>query len=57
MGQFLITLGIVLLAVGGLSLGVIMGRPPIKGSCGGLSCIPGAGCAACPRKAKKGGSS
>ena len=53
MVNFLITFGLVLLAFAGLSLGAIFGRPPIKGSCGGLSCIPGADCAACPKRANK----
>ncbi len=54
MALFLITLVLVLLAFAGLSLGAMFGRPPIKGSCGGLSCISGADCAACPRHADKG---
>jgi hypothetical protein len=54
MTTFLITLGLVLLAFAGLSLGVIFGRAPIKGSCGGLACIPGADCTACPNPSKAG---
>lgn len=42
------------LAFGGLALGLIWGREPIKGSCGGLACIPGTDCAACPRRDKGG---
>lgn len=44
---FLPTLAILLLAIAGLAAGVIAGRPPIRGSCGGLSCIGGGACAAC----------
>ena len=54
MTTFLLTLGLILLAFAGLSLGVIFGRAPIKGSCGGLACIPGTDCAACPNRAKSG---
>lgn len=53
MMTFLITLALVVLAIGGLSLGVILGREPIKGSCGGLACIPDASCAACPKRHPK----
>lgn len=54
MATFLITLGVILLAFSGLAVGAIFGRAPIKGSCGGLSCIPGADCAACPNHGHKG---
>jgi len=37
MGTFLMALGIVLLVVAGMSVGVIMGRKPISGTCGGLN--------------------
>ncbi|MCL4675114.1 MAG: (Na+)-NQR maturation NqrM [Pararhodobacter sp.] len=47
---FLMTLAAILLAFVGLSLGVIFGRAPIKGSCGGLACISGADCAGCPTR-------
>ncbi len=49
MAGFVIGFAIVLLSVGGLALGVIFGREPLRGSCGGLSCIPGTDCAGCPR--------
>lgn len=55
MGVFLITLVLILLAVAGLSLGAMLGRAPIKGSCGGFSCLPGADCAACPKRDRKEG--
>lgn len=42
------------LAVAALSIGVLFGRAPIKGSCGGLNCIEGADCAACDHKARSG---
>ncbi|MDO6587840.1 (Na+)-NQR maturation NqrM [Salipiger sp. 1_MG-2023] len=54
MAEFLITLGVLLCAVAGLGIGAIFGRAPIKGSCGGLSCIAGADCAACPNRTQRG---
>ena len=50
MGTFVLGLLVTLLAIGGLALGVILGRPPIRGSCGGLACIKGANCAGCPQR-------
>ena len=41
------TFVIVLLAICGLAIGVIAGRPPIKGSCGGLACVKGIDCGVC----------
>ena len=38
-----------ILAVLGLALGVLAGRAPIRGSCGGLSCL-GLDCADCPSR-------
>lgn len=50
MAAFLMTVGLILCALAGMGLGALFGRPPIKGSCGGLSCIPEANCSACPRR-------
>ena len=36
------------LAMGGLALGLLFGRAPLKGSCGGLAC--GGACQACPNR-------
>jgi len=41
MTTFFIAFGIFALALVGLSLGVILNKRPIKGSCGGLGQIPG----------------
>lgn len=35
----LLSLIILLIVVGGMSIGVMMGRKPIKGSCGGLNAV------------------
>lgn len=47
MSTFLLAFAIILLAICGLAVGVLFGRPPLKGSCGGLNCIKGADCGAC----------
>lgn len=38
MGTLVLALVLMLFAIAGLGLGVMFGRPPIKGSCGGLNC-------------------
>ena len=45
MSIFLITFIIMALAVLGMAVGVLWGRSPIKGSCGGLNTINGIECA------------
>ncbi len=39
MGTFLLVLFIVLLLVAGMSIGVLMGRKPISGTCGGIGAM------------------
>lgn len=48
--EFLLTLGIFLLAACGLALGLVFGRGPVQTSCGGASCIKGAACDFCPNR-------
>ena len=38
-----------LLAIAGLAIGVLAGRGPLKGSCGGLACRKGIDCAGCAK--------
>lgn len=45
MGTVILALVLVLLAMAGLAVGVLFGRQPIKGSCGGLACADGTECA------------
>ncbi len=51
MTVYLISLLIFLLAVLGMAVGMIAGRSPIKGSCGGLQGIKGLGnsCSGCDK--------
>ncbi|MCM0611596.1 (Na+)-NQR maturation NqrM [Marinobacter sediminum] len=39
MGTFLLVLVIVVLLVAGMSIGVILGRKPISGTCGGIGAL------------------
>ena len=52
MSTFFLAFTIILLAIGGLAIGVLFGRPPLKGSCGGVGCLKGVNCGAC-RAAKE----
>ncbi|HSG90694.1 MAG TPA: (Na+)-NQR maturation NqrM [Pseudomonadales bacterium] len=48
MSLFLVVFAIMLLLVAAMSVGVIFGRPPIAGTCGGLNNMTGgAGCDIC----------
>ena len=48
METIILAIVLMLAAIGGLAVGVLFGRPPIKGSCGGLNC----GDCACGRGGK-----
>jgi len=48
--ELLIVLMIFLLAVCGLATGLLLGRGPVRGSCGGRSCLKNFDCAACPHR-------
>lgn len=48
MQTILAALALFVLAIAALALGVLFGRPPLKGSCGGLAC--GGACQSCPNK-------
>lgn len=47
MATFVLTLVIVLASVAGLAIGVLLGRAPLRGTCGGVACVKGGGCVAC----------
>jgi hypothetical protein len=50
MGLFLVTFGVMALAVFGMAIGVVFGRAPIAGSCGGLNSVDDSGeCQSCSR--------
>lgn len=61
MTTILLTVLIALLVFGAMSIGILFGRQPIRGSCGGMSAMAGgdASCAVCggnPAKCPEGGS-
>ena len=48
MELFFVSLAVIGLVIVGMSVGVLAGRPPIKGSCGGIGALGvDAGCAIC----------
>ena len=51
MVTIILALIISLMAIAGIAVGVLAGRPPIKGSCGGL-CHKGISCGVCKAKAR-----
>ncbi len=52
METFLITFLIMALAVAGMAIGVLVGRRPIRGSCGGLGAL-GLKCGNCSRPCER----
>ena len=54
MEMFLVTFGVMLLTVVGMAIGVLFGRLPIAGSCGGLNTSDGV-CQSCTRTCKSRG--
>jgi hypothetical protein len=54
MDVFLLSLILFLGAIGGLSVGILFGKAPIRGSCGGLSCARDFDCAGCPNRRREG---
>ncbi|MCH9829683.1 MAG: (Na+)-NQR maturation NqrM [Gammaproteobacteria bacterium] len=52
MGTFIVTFAVLLLAFGGLAIGLLHGKP-IKGSCGGLSTMTGDRCDVCGGQPEK----
>ncbi|MEJ2017613.1 MAG: (Na+)-NQR maturation NqrM [Maritimibacter sp.] len=53
MMEFLLVLAMFLIAASAMALGVFFGRKPIQGSCGGMDCIKGYDCEACPNRQNK----
>lgn len=45
-----VSFAVILLVIGGMAIGVMNGRKPISGSCGGLN---GSGCELCSGKCKR----
>lgn len=53
MHTILVSLVVFPLAVGALAVGLLFGRPPLKGSCGGVACRLGMDCQGCRRTGKE----
>lgn len=49
MTTVILSIIVVLMSAGGLAIGLLFGRGPIKGTCGGLACGSGTDCNSCPR--------
>lgn len=54
METLLLALITTLLAIGGLAVGLLAGRGPIKGTCGSVNCKTGIACGACALRRKRG---
>jgi hypothetical protein len=48
METFFFSLIVIALSIGGLSLGILFGRRPLRGSCGAMACLKNlGGCGGC----------
>lgn len=52
MAYFLVTLLILAICILAMAIGVILGKKPLKGSCGGLGSIMGEKCAFCSKEGR-----
>ncbi len=55
MGLFLTSFLVIALAGLGMALGVLFGRRPLAGTCGGLTTVAGADCSLCGDPARRNG--
>ncbi len=55
MGLFLTSFLVIALAGLGMALGVLFGRRPLAGTCGGLTAVAGADCPLCSDPARRKG--
>jgi len=51
--EIILAIGIFALVAAGLGLGLMLGRGPLKGSCGGMACLQDVACEGCPHRAEK----
>ena len=49
--EILLSVAVFALVAAGLAVGVMAGRGPLKGSCGGMACLKGEACEGCPNRA------
>ena len=50
--EIVLAIGIFALVAAGLGLGLMLGRGPLKGSCGGMACLKDVACEGCPHRGK-----
>ena len=53
MQYFIVTFAVLMICILAMAIGVVMGRQPLKGSCGGLNRIMGLGCMFCSKEDKE----
>ena len=51
--EFILAIVIFALVAAGLGLGLLVGRGPLKGSCGGMACLKDVACEGCPNKIRR----